>query len=775
MAVPADIRKRVIRLRREIAEHDKRYYLLSAPTISDREYDALLLELKRLEAAHPELHSAESPTQKVGGGVSKGFTPISHRVPMLSIESMFAREEIAEFDQRIARQLNKAQVRYSCELKFDGLAVNLTYENGELLTAALRGTGEQGEDVTSNAVYVQGIPRLLHATSPPTLIEVRGEVVLKRSEFQEIRRIAASTERAKTPTNPRNAASGAMRQRKADRLVLPRLSFYAYGVGFQSGAALPRSQFSLLDWLRAVGFSVSPHRATATGPGELFAYYDEIESLRSSLDFDIDGVVYKVDDMDAQEKLGAVGRDIKWAAAHKFEAEKQKTRLVAFEFQIGRTGAVTPVARLERVFVGQAYVERATLHNEAEIRSKNLHLNDVVWVRRAGDVIPEIVEVAEPGPRRHEDEFHLPSDCPLCGSVVLKEPSEAVARCTGGWACPAQVKGALEHFVGRRAMNIEGVGTRFIDVLVDELGATNVADLYSLPKLAMEWLARKGDQAPLTEYVSSSVVRGPLWHRVFTSESFRLSSQRPTVGDLSRLYSSLGSKSIDLQVLLLSLIPKAPPVEGKLSKRACLGESDAIRILSQLEASKRPSLPTFLFALGARHIGEEIARRVAAVFNTWEQLESQDWAALIEEKKRLSKEKIKSRSKEGGAPVIDRLHGIGEEMLCSLHRFFASDVNRRIVARLFESGINISSEAVQPMPDVGRLSGKSLLFTGQLVTMARVEAEGLVISAGGKVASSVTKNLSYLVAGASPGAKLEKARQYGVSVITEEEFLALLR
>ena len=775
MTATAEIRKRVNRLRREIAEHERRYYLLSAPTIPDQEFDALLRELKSLEETYPELYSADSPTQKVGGGVSRGFTPISHRIPMLSIESMFAHEEIAEFDQRISRQLNIDQIRYSCELKFDGLAVNLTYENGELVTAALRGTGEQGEDVTSNAVHVQGIPRLLHATSLPTLIEVRGEVVLKKSAFHEIRRIAASNARAKTPANPRNAASGAMRQRKADQLVLPRLSFYAYGVGFQSGAALPRSQFRLLDWLSKVGFSVSPNRAMATGASELFAYYEEVQSLRSSLDFDIDGVVYKVDDIDAQEKLGAVGRDIKWAAAHKFEAERQKTRLLAFEFQIGRTGAVTPVARLERVFVGQAYVERATLHNEAEIKSKELHLNDVVWVRRAGDVIPEIVEVAEPGPRRDEDEFHLPSDCPLCGSVVLKESGEAVARCTGGWACPAQVKGALEHFVGRRAMNIEGVGTRFIDVLVDELGASNVADLYSLPKLAMAWLARKGDQTPLTKYVSSSVVRGPLWHRVFTSESFRLSSQGPTVGDLRGLYSSLGSKSIDLQVLLLSLIPKAPPVEGKFSKRACLGESDAIRILSQLEASKRPFLSTFLFALGARHIGEEIARRVAAVFNTWEQLESQDWAALIEEKKRLSKEKIKSRSKEGGAPVLDRLHGIGEEMLCSLHRFFASDVNRRIVARLFESGINIASEAVRPMPDVGRLSGKSLLFTGQLVTMTRVEAEGLVNSAGGKVASSVTKNLSYLVAGASPGAKLEKAREYGVSVITEEEFLALLR
>jgi DNA ligase (NAD+) len=498
---------RAAELRALLNHHAHRYYVLDAPEIPDAEYDRLFRELHALEERHPGLRTADSPTQRVGGRVLEGFAPVRHAVPMLSIrtETDTSDAGAAAFDARVRRELELADdappVAYACELKFDGLAVGLRYEQGVLVQAATRGDGETGEDVTQNIRTIGQIPLKLHgadaARSP--LIEVRGEVYLKRADFERMN----AEQRArgeKTFVNPRNAAAGAVRQ--LDPAVAARrpLSFFAYGLGEVRGWTPPATHSATLDAIAAFGLPVDGHRKVVHGAAELVAYHRGIAALRDGLPFDIDGVVYKVDSVALQRRLGFVTREPRWAVAHKYPAQEEMTRLKGIEVQVGRTGKLTPVAKLEPVFVGGTTVSNATLHNEDEARRKDVRIGDTVIVRRAGDVIPEVVGVV---PDRRPPDAGPPFDmqallggkCPVCGSAIVREEGEVDWRCSGGLYCPAQRKQAILHFAGRRAMDIEGLGDRLVDQLVDGGIVRTLPDLYKLGVAKLAALERMADKS----------------------------------------------------------------------------------------------------------------------------------------------------------------------------------------------------------------------------------------------------------------------------------------
>jgi DNA ligase (NAD+) len=481
-------------LRASLEEANYRYYVLDAPTISDAEYDRLFRELQALEAEHPALATPDSPTARVGAAPLEAFGSVRHRVPMLSLNNAFADDEVEAFDRRAREALESEAVEYACEPKFDGLAVSLAYEHGHLARGATRGDGYEGEDVTANLRTVRSIPLRLHGARAPRLLEVRGEVILYRKDFERLN--AQQRDRGeKTFVNPRNAAAGSLRQLDPRVTARRPLRFFAYGIGDAEGFALPPTQAGLLDLLGDLGLPVCAERRTARGVSGLLAYYRELEGRRASLPYEIDGVVYKVNRLADQERLGFVARAPRFAVAHKFAAEEATTELVAIEVQVGRTGAITPVARLKPVFVGGVTVTNATLHNEDELHRKDIRVGDTVVVRRAGDVIPEVVR-AVPGSRKgHAPLFHVPTQCPVCGSAVIRLPDEAVARCTGGLFCPAQRKQALLHFASRRAMDIEGLGEKLVDQLVDAELVKTPADLYALDVERLAGLERMGEKS----------------------------------------------------------------------------------------------------------------------------------------------------------------------------------------------------------------------------------------------------------------------------------------
>ena len=491
MAAPREVVERVRKLRQEIAHHDYLYYVLNAPEIPDAEYDRLFRELQTLEARYPELVTPDSPTQRVGGAPAAEFREIRHRVPMLSLNNAFTEEDVANFDRRVREGLGLERVEYNCEPKFDGLAISLVYENGVLVTGATRGDGTTGEDVTANVRTIAAIPLRLYATHPPRLLEVRGEVLMLRRDFEQLNR-EQREKGEKEFANPRNAAAGSLRQLDPKITASRRLTFFAYALGAVEGVRLPRTQSEVLDWLSSLHFPVTKDRRVVRGLDGLLAYYREMGSRRPTLPFDIDGVVYKVNELAAQEELGFVARAPRWAIAHKFPPEEEITQILDIDVQVGRTGALTPVARLKPVQVGGVTVTNATLHNEDEIRRKDIHIGDYVIVRRAGDVIPEVVSVVKERRPKDARPFRMPTHCPVCGSRVVRLEGEAVARCSGGLYCPAQRKQALLHFASRRAMDIEGLGEKLVDQLVDRGLVKTPADLYRLDLDTLAGLERMG-------------------------------------------------------------------------------------------------------------------------------------------------------------------------------------------------------------------------------------------------------------------------------------------
>jgi DNA ligase (NAD+) len=675
------VAQHIAALRAEIEKHNYQYYVLDQPLVPDAEYDRLFRELQELETRHPELFTPDSPTRRVGGKVLDAFAPVRHAVAMLSIrtETDIGDEGAIAFDARVRRELKLGEadpaVEYGCELKFDGLAINLRYEQGVLVQAATRGDGETGEDVTQNVRTIHCIPLRLRGCDAPVL-EVRGEVYMSRRDFERYNEKQRAQGLA-TLVNPRNGAAGSIRQLDPALAARRPLSFFAYGLGEVRGWELPGTHSALLDALDKMGVPVSVERAVVHGAQGLVKFHRRIAAKRDGLPFDIDGVVYKVNSIVLQEKLGFVTREPRWACAHKFPAEEQMTVVHDIDIQVGRTGKLTPVAKLEPVFVGGTTVSNATLHNEDETRRKDVRIGDTVIVRRAGDVIPEVVSVVlDRRPAIAGKPFDLyrllHGHCPVCGSAIVREEGEADWRCTGGLYCPAQRKQALLHFAGRRALDIEGLGDKLVDQLVDDGVVSTPADLYDRHKLNLQKLA-----------------------------------------GLERM-----------------------------------GEKSANNLIDAIEHSKQTTLARFIYALGIRNVGEATAKDLARRFGKLKNLMHADEEQL------------------------QYVPDVGPVVAQSIVAFFAEKHNVDVIKALLDSGITPKESEGEPVEALP-LAGRTFVLTGTL-GMAREEAKEKLEALGAKVAGSVSKKTDYVVAGAEPGSKLEKARELGVVVLDEQGLLQLL-
>lgn len=483
-------------LRDDINRHAHNYYNLDAPTIPDAEYDKLFAQLQALENAHPELKTIDSPTYRIGGSPQPGFTQVQHDVPMLSLNNAFSDDDVVNFDSRVKNLLlDHHEIEYAIDLKFDGLAINLRYIKGVLTQAATRGDGYTGEDVTGNTRTIHSIPLRLQTENPPDILDVRGEVIMFSADFEKLN-LCQRQAGAKEFANPRNAAAGSLRQLDPKVTAQRHLRFFAYGIGLLQGATMPVSHQTLLAWLQSLGIPVCTEQGLVRGANKLLQFYRAIQLRRPSLAYEIDGVVYKVNSLAEQALLGFISRAPRFALAHKFPAKEALTQIIRIEVQVGRTGAITPVARLTPVFIGGATIANATLHNEEEIHRKDIRIGDTVIVRRAGDVIPEVVAVVPEMRPATARNFSLPSHCPVCGSPIVKAEGETIARCSGSWIqCAAQRKSGLLHFVSRKAMNIDGLGEKLIDQLVDNKIVTTAADFYGLDAGSLSQLDRMADKS----------------------------------------------------------------------------------------------------------------------------------------------------------------------------------------------------------------------------------------------------------------------------------------
>ncbi|MGE5386757.1 MAG: NAD-dependent DNA ligase LigA [Betaproteobacteria bacterium] len=593
------IAERAAWLRAEIERHNHAYYVLDAPTIPDAEYDRLFRELQGLEDQHPDLRRADSPTLRVGAPPQKEFPSVAHRVPMLSLGNAFSEAEVAAFDQRVRDGLEvPGEVEYAAEPKFDGLAISLTYRDGVFVRGATRGDGATGEDVTPNLRTVRAVPLRLAGSGWSTELEVRGEVLMLRRDFERLnarqrekREQGAKGE--KEFANPRNAAAGSLRQLDSRITASRPLSFFAYGVGIGAAEIAATTQSGLIDRLIAWGFPVAPERRVVAGLGGLMAYYGEIGNLRRTLPYDIDGVVYKVNRFTWQDRLGFVSRAPRFAIAHKFPAEEALTRVEAIIINVGRTGALTPAARLEPIFVGGVTVTNATLHNEGEVQRKDVRVGDTVIVRRAGDVIPEVVSVVleqrPMGPGKDlfdrvplHPVFTMPTACPVCGSAVERPVDEAIARCTGGLFCPAQRKRALLHFAGRRAMDIEGLGEKLVDQLVDADLVHTPADLYRLDLPTLANLARMGEKSAANLLDGIEQSKTTTLGRFIYALGIRNIGEA-TANDLARHFGSLDAL-LEADEAALQTVPDVGPVVAA-SMRAFLAEPHNLGVIEGLRAA----------------------------------------------------------------------------------------------------------------------------------------------------------------------------------------------
>lgn len=497
MSSHASIAHQIEQLRAELREHNYRYYVLDNPSVPDAEYDRLFRQLQQLEREHPELITADSPTQRVGDRPLDEFAEVQHRVPMLSLDNVFNEEELIAFDRRVRERLEtEDEIEYVCEPKLDGLAVSVRYEHGVLVQGATRGDGQTGEDITQNIRTIHSLPLKLHGSGYPATLEVRGEVFMPKAGFDEMNRRAAE-KGEKVFVNPRNAAAGSLRQLDPRMTAQRPLDMYVYGIGHVEGGVLTDTHFGNLQLLKQWGLRINPETRLAVGAKALQQYHDEMLARRNALAYEIDGIVYKVNAIKLQKELGFVSRAPRWATAHKFPAQEEMTRLLDVEFQVGRTGAITPVARLEPVFVGGVTVSNATLHNMDEVARMDVRVGDTVIIHRAGDVIPKVAKVVLEKRPAHAQPVQLPTHCPVCGSDIIKPEGEAVARCSGGLYCPAQVKEAIKHFASRKAMDVEGLGDKLVEQLVDLGLIAHVSDLYKLTVdqvAAMERMGQKSAQ-----------------------------------------------------------------------------------------------------------------------------------------------------------------------------------------------------------------------------------------------------------------------------------------
>lgn len=819
MTARPDPAKRCAQLRRQLEDANYRYHVLDEPQIPDAEYDALMRELEALEAAHPELASADSPTRRVGHAPAPGagFAEVRHAVPMLSLGNAFSEEEVQEFVRRIDERLDTRAAEFSAEPKLDGLAINLRYEDGVFVQGATRGDGTTGEDVTANLRTVNAIPLHLRGEGWPRVLEVRGEVYMSRADFEAYNE-HARLHGGKVLANPRNGAAGSLRQLDPRITRQRRLSFYAYGIGEVEGGSLPGRHSQILAQLRQWGFPVSDLVEVVQGADGLLGYYRRIGERRDGLAFDIDGVVYKLDDLAGQREMGFVARAPRWAIAHKFPAQEQSTTVEAIEIQIGRTGAATPVARLQPVHVAGVVVTNATLHNADQIARLDVRVGDTVIVRRAGDVIPEVVSVVAERRPAGTVEWQMPRQCPVCGSEIVREEGEAAWRCSGELSCPAQRKEAIRHFVSRRAMDVDGLGEKFIDVLVDSGVVQGVADLYRL------------DLDTLLALRLVSAAESP---QAFLREA-REHLAEAAYRQLEARVEALAAQSGWQAELLRDGLPAFDWNRKKIATKW------AENLVAALDASRNTSLERFLYALGIEHVGESTAKALALWFGDLALIRTLPW------------------------PLFKRVPDIGGEVARSIGHFFDQPGNQDAIDALLERGVAIADthapsarlrgelsfarlledleipkvtavraaqvaetfadfealrgsdidslaaagvpaavaealmewlaahdafaqrtqQALQALlarlPEAAEvadapLDGQTAVLTGTLVELTRDQAREHLEALGAKVAGSVSKKTSFVVAGSEAGSKLDKAQALGVPVWDEAQLLELLR
>ena len=663
------LQQQIDTLRHDLRRYEYEYHVLDNPTIPDAEYDRLFHQLKALEAAHPELITADSPTQRVGAKPLSGFAQIRHEIPMLSLDNAFSDEEFYAFVKRIEDRLIclPEPLTFCCEPKLDGLAVSILYVNGVLTQAATRGDGTTGEDITANIRTIRNIPLQLLMDNPPARLEVRGEVFMPHAGFERLNQLALE-KGEKTFANPRNAAAGSLRQLDPKITSKRPLVLNAYSIGIAEGVDLPNTHYDRLQWLKSIGIPVNPEIRLCNGTDEVLDFYRDIQNKRSSLGYDIDGTVLKINDIALQEKLGFISKAPRWAIAYKFPAQEELTRLNDVEFQVGRTGAITPVAKLEPVFVAGVTVSNATLHNGDEIERLDIAIGDTVVIRRAGDVIPQIIGVLHDRRPADARPIIFPKTCPVCDSAIVRIEGEAVARCTGGLFCAAQRKEALKHFVSRKAMDIDGVGGKLIEQLVDRELVHTPADLFKLDLTTLTRLER------------------------------------------------MGAKSAE-------------------------------NALASLEKAKNTTLARFIFALGIREVGEATALNLANHFKTLEALQNADLEAL------------------------QQVPDVGEVVANRILAFWHEPHNVAVVNDLIAQGVHWETVETKEVTE-NRFKGKTVVLTGTLTQMGRNEAKALLQDMGAKVSGSVSAKTDFVIAGDAAGSKLTKAQELGVTVLTEEEFLA---
>jgi len=688
---PDEAAAELARLATEIARHDHAYHGLAAPLIDDAAYDALVRRNRAIEARFPALVRADSPSRRVGGRPAEGFGKVEHRIPMLSLDNAFSAEDVAEFGQKVRRFLGlaaEAPLAFVAEPKIDGLSINLRYEGRRLVQAATRGDGSEGEDVTANLLTLPSttLPRALPDDAPDS-IEIRGEVYMAKADFLDLNRRQAEAG-DKPFANPRNAAAGSLRQLDPAITAGRRLSLFVYAVG-ESSETLAASHWDLLERFKAWGFPVNPLSARAGSVAALLAFYHTLGEHRAELAYDIDGVVYKVDALDLQQRLGMVSRSPRWAIAHKFPAERATTRVERIEIQVGRTGALTPVAILAPVNVGGVVVSRATLHNEDEIARKDVRAGDSVVVQRAGDVIPQVVEVVAAPEAERSASFVFPVVCPVCGSHAERPEGEVVRRCVGGLTCPAQAKERLRHFASRLAFDIEGLGDKNVEFLWDKGLVRTPADIFRLEAT---------DAASLT----------------------RLEN-----------YEGWGRRSVD-------------KLYAAIRDRATIG------------------LERFIYALGIRQIGEATARRLARHYG-----ELATWRAAME--------RVAGGDEEARAD-LEAIEDIGPAVAGDLAAFFAEEHNRAaleaLLAAMRDLGGSVAPARAIETADTP-LSGRTVVFTGTLSAMSRPEAKARAEAMGAKVVGRVSRKTDFVVIGADAGSKATAARDLGLAVLTEAEWLGL--
>jgi DNA ligase (NAD+) len=675
--------ERLRQLRDEIRHHEEQYYVLNDPQIADAEFDALVHELEALEAAHPDLVTPDSPTQRVSGRPAEGFQTVEHLEPMLSLDNAYSADELREFDERVRKGagLGAEPITYVTELKIDGLSIALTYEDGRLVRGATRGDGQRGEDVSINVRTIRAVPLVLR-DPPPGRFEIRGEVYLSRTAFERTNR---EREEAGEPVfaNPRNAAAGAMRNLDPAQVARRGLRAFFYQLVAPAGAGFPQvTHADILAMLRRWGLPVEAHWTRCAGIDAVIAFCDSWAEERRQLPFDTDGVVIKVDDLALRQRLGATAKFPRWATAFKFPAEQATTVLRQIAVNVGRTGAVTPFAVLEPVFLAGSTISMATLHNAEDIARKDLREGDRVLIEKGGDVIPKVVKAILP---HAEDSrpWQMPTTCPSCGTTLHRDEEEVVWRCLNA-SCPARLRRSLEHFTSRSAMNIEGLGESLLDQLVTQGLVHDAADIYGL------------DADQLAQLVVAP--REP------RSEKAR------------------------------------PRKLGKVGRN----------IVEQIERSKANDLSRLVYGLGIRHVGEKAAATLSRYFRTMDRL------------------------LEAPVEMLQSAPDIGPVVAASVRAFAEEPRNRTLVARLAAAGVNMTSQAPESSDEPGPLSGKTFVLTGTLESMTREQAQAALERLGARVAGSVSKKTSCVVAGADAGSKLEKARQLGIETLDEQGFVALI-